>query len=130
MVAVLDFSKDEPRNRGVKCECGSPKARWMEACERCVFLDGETKEQAEIINLLRTYGDMTIGEISAETNRSIGGVSDTLKLLLQAGRVRKHWREADCTPTPARGRHGGMQTIMRGGGPRPAFTLTERGSSE
>ena len=77
------------RREGQFCDCGQRKARFdHQACQRCMFLDGKTCGDFELIQLLRQASDgYTVRALAWETGRAIESVQVSLQRLRRVGRV-------------------------------------------
>lgn len=90
-----------------ECDCGRPKFGGNEACSRCQMLDGRIYGEARIIGALRQSGWLTLAELGAETGASGGAMFVTVQRLLNAGRLKRQWRELGGRESSARCRYGG-----------------------
>lgn len=108
------------------CECGAKKPSGTTGCARCRFLDGEHPEQATLIGALRGTDGMSISELVDDLQRLPSALSRSLALLLQSGRVRRYWREADPISTTQRGRNGAGQRAVRSNGGHWVYALNGR----
>ena len=76
------------------CECGNRKTKDATACMRCEYLDGN-KNAALVVAALRQLGSLTVRELADETRSWPQTTQRTLQRMLETGRVRRFWREAD-----------------------------------
>ena len=90
-----------------ECECGRPKFGGHEACSRCTMLDGRIYGEARIIGALRQSGWLTLAELGAETGASGGAMYLTVQRLLNAGRLKRQWRDIEGSTKRIRNRYGG-----------------------
>lgn len=88
----------------LECDCGNPKSAKSEACERCIYLDGDGYERiplAVIISMLRGTDGMSLRELciargmNTEKNNGQKVMRRYVALLIEQGRVRRYWRESD-----------------------------------
>lgn len=77
------------RHQGKFCDCGRMKVRFDHAaCARCMYLDGKTTCDFELIQLLREVSDgLTCKTLVRETGRAREGLERSLKRLCARGRV-------------------------------------------
>lgn len=84
------MSGARPMNRTALCDCGQPKDHDAHGCRRCVWLDGRTEAQREVIGGLREHVRLTIKEMVAlGCAPSINAAYSTVTTLLRKGRVRR-----------------------------------------
>ena len=88
-------------SRAVYCECGNERRRGKDACDRCLFLDGDHESQAAIIGALRAAGASSTEGVDVQTIAQYTGdesvplrhrrriVDLNMPPLLRTGRVRK-----------------------------------------
>lgn len=75
-------------NTSGTCECGRRKLTSVAACDRCIYLDGSTIQDFEMIQLLRESSDgYTVQALVAETGRVRESVYASLRRLERKGRV-------------------------------------------
>jgi predicted transcriptional regulator len=77
------------RHQGKFCDCGQQKDRFdHQACKRCMYLDGRTASDFELIQLLREASDgYTAKALAGELGRERESVHVSLQRLRQTGRV-------------------------------------------
>ena len=95
------------RHYTTRCECGEKKTKASLTCPRCLFLDGETPHEFDIIQLLREASDgLSVVSLTHETGRFSSAVYRTLHNLERKGRVTRH-QDAE-----GAGRHGGPPPLL------------------
>lgn len=103
MNAVQACKSFVPRlNRSSVCECGRTKTRRLEACLRCLWLEGGTRATCNsaatsIVAVLRLRGFSTAGEIAWETGVKHNTVNAALLRLAARHRVRKMYAAGNIT---------------------------------
>lgn len=76
------------KNITVTCECGRPKSKNRQACDRCNWLDGAHVGQAEIIWALRhAEGPLTAQEIAAQLGVTDLAVCKATQRMAHTGRI-------------------------------------------
>lgn len=83
------------RPRLHECDCGQPRRRYTDCCERCWYLDGG--RAFDIIQELREREVCTVYELEFETGRSRRSLLRSLASLMRNGRVRKRTHDAGDT---------------------------------
>lgn len=72
------------------CDCGQERARGYDACPQCLWADGRTHAQEEVVAALRVLGPgASIHALTPETALCERQVYRGLAQLLQSGRVTK-----------------------------------------
>jgi hypothetical protein len=83
------------------CECGNRRNNNASACPRCIFLDGRSAKQMDVIMLLREVPQgLSLVEMCRELLGMMGhnertSMLRTMQGLEAQGRVRRRWEETD-----------------------------------
>lgn len=106
---LREYLPDLPNTKHEKppahCDCGEPKPRAAESCNRCAYLDGTDTALPldRIIGVLRTNNGMSMRELcealGLDVSHSNGQRSmfRWIKTLTEQGRIRRYWRENTMT---------------------------------
>ena len=76
------------REENYTCECGNPKRKTRNACDRCTYLDGRGGAEWEVISLLRESSEGSAADALAfELGVQVQSVYGTLHNLIRKGRL-------------------------------------------